>query len=178
MKFSSSTKTAAAAVVFFLQIANAKTMMKSEVFGWQYELDFTAPVITTKEEIYTTADAYNQTVGIELVNGTMMMIDLMQNKQIATFGGAVDEWARANYPGEDIINDTAFIEEMKNKLMGHLDDVRAGIPLKQSLAARSTDSDLANVDPRKPCGCPLLPIACLIEGCKGICLLVLCSSGA
>jgi hypothetical protein len=153
-------------------------MMKSDVFGWQYELDSTAPVITTQEEIYTTADAYNQTVGIELVNGTMMMIDMMQNKQIATFGGAVDEWARSNYPSEDIINDSAFIEEMKNKLAGHLDDVRAGIPLKQSLAARGTDSGQGSLNPRKACGCPLLPISCLIEGCKGICLLVLCSGGA
>jgi hypothetical protein len=153
-------------------------MVESEVFGWQYELDSTVPVITTQEEIFTTADAYNQTVGIELVGGTMMMIDLLQNKQVATFGGDLDKWARSNYPGEDVLNDSAFIEDMKNQLAGHLDDVRAGIPLEQSLAARSTDSDVESLVPRKACGCPILPIACKIIKCKGICLLVLCSGGA
>ena len=49
--------------------------MKSSVFGWQYELDSTVPVITTKDEIMSTAEAYNQTVGIELVGGEMMMVD-------------------------------------------------------------------------------------------------------
>jgi hypothetical protein len=155
-------------------------MMKSDVFGWQYELDASAPVITTQAEIFTTADAYNQTVGIELVGGKMMIIDMMNHKQVATMGGAVEEWARANYPTEEVIaSNSDLVQEMKAEMSLHIDDVKAGIPLDRSMAMRKTTSGLQareNV-PRAFCACPVLPISCLVIGCKGICLLFACTGG-
>src|SRR4051794_37318079 len=98
----------------------------------------------------------------------------MNNKQVATFGGDLDAWARSNYPSEEMLNDSTLVEEMKSQLETHLDDVKAGMSLAKSLAAR----DLApSVAPRAFCACPVLPISCLLIKCKGICLLFACTGG-
>jgi len=122
MKLSSSTQAIAAGVGFLLRFAEAVRVHRSQVentcqaltriqqksaasdiFDWHYELDAMALVITTKSEMYATADAFNQTVSIELVEGTMMLVDQMSKKQVATFSGALNEWARAAYPSPSLI---------------------------------------------------------------------------
>ena len=102
----------------------------------------------------------------------------MNNKQVATFGGDLDAWARSNYPSEEILNDSTLVEEMKSQLEAHLSDVKAGMSLAKSLAVRGLDVDVApTVAPRAFCACPVLPISCLLIKCKGICLLFACTGG-
>jgi hypothetical protein len=157
-----------------------KTTAKSSAFGWQYELDVAAPVVTTKAEIATIAAAHNQTVGIELVGGTMMLIDVMQRKQVARMEGAVDEWARAHYPSEELLNDSGLVEELKSEVTGHLDNMRAGMSLKtslkKSLAARSTSADVGGTVKRQSgCPCPFFIFSCGLTGCPdSACLLLAC----
>lgn len=60
---------------FFMANDSPQKSVKSELFDWQYELDASASAITTKDEMYATANAWNQTVSIELLDGTMSLVD-------------------------------------------------------------------------------------------------------
>jgi len=180
MKFTTSTQSIAAAAVLFLQFADAVrlapfplishklTLLPPETrHGPQPRLRLAirarhfAPIITSQEEIYTIGDAYNNTVGIELVGDTMMMIDMLSKKQVATMAGPIDAWARVAYPSKEVIADAALVAEMKSELVGFLDGVRAGTSVEDSLAKRlmAKASGVENaVEKRDACSCPVLPI--------------------
>ncbi|KAF4636655.1 hypothetical protein G7Y89_g1438 [Cudoniella acicularis] len=166
--------TVAAALVCLSHIAEAKTFTNSEVFGWQYELDPMAPIITQKHEILAIARAHNKTVGIEMVNGTMMIIDHLQRKQVATMQGDVEQWARSSYP-HATINDSALIEKTKAVAIGHLDNIRSGIPLHVSMAMTTGESEAGNNLDRRGCvACFLSPASCLIQSCDKLCIIASC----
>ncbi|KAK0749781.1 hypothetical protein B0T18DRAFT_389318 [Schizothecium vesticola] len=119
-------------------LLKAKTLARSDVFGWDYELDPSAPAIDTQAEILATAAAHNQTVTVERVGGTMMLVDLLGRRQVAKFGSQLDAWARANYPSDDLVlRGSAEVDAMKAELHGLLDEVRAGHELtRESILAR------------------------------------------
>ncbi|KAK0648553.1 hypothetical protein B0T16DRAFT_388753 [Cercophora newfieldiana] len=150
MKFSSSSRAVAAAVGLLVQVADAKSVV-SDVYGWQYELDTTVPTILTKDEMFTIGDAHNKTVSIELVDGTMMLVDQLAKKQVATFGGALDEWARAAYPSPALIasmKKSGELDEVKAGLNGILGAVAAGAPMDKALAAHKAEQEVAGLTKR------------------------------
>lgn len=57
---------------------------KSELYDWYYQLDNTAPMVSTIDQVVDVSTAYNGTVRVERINGTMMIIDHAQMKQVAT----------------------------------------------------------------------------------------------
>ena len=159
-----------------------KPMATSNVFGWQYQLDATAPAITTRDEMNAMADAYNHTVSIELVQGTMMLVEQMEKKQVATFGGALDEWARAAYPSPSLIakmEQSGEIEGYKAELTGLLADVAAGSTMANALTARRAVREAKGLTKRDCGGCPIIIWSCpLMPGCGGACILIFCTSGS
>lgn len=82
--------------------------------------------------MYTLAHRFNDTVSIELVGGAMMLVGQMQKKQVATFGGVLDEWARAAYPSPlDIarIKNTGEVAGVKTELNEVLAEAATGTPV-------------------------------------------------
>ena len=155
-----------------------KKLAPSELFGWHYELDAAAPAITTKDELYALANAYNQTVSIELVDGTMMMVEQMEKKQVATFGGALDEWARAAYPSPSLIasmKKSGKLSGLSTQLDSLVAEVAAGSSMTTALAAYRANHQARALDKRN-CVCPIFVFSCLlIDGCAGLCLLFVCT---
>lgn len=152
--------------------------MKSNIFDWQYELDAWAPVITTKDDMFAVGNAYNQSVGIELLEGKMTLVDVVSKKQVATFAGELDTWARENYPSPEVIEQNKdIITGMKSEVNSLVAEVvTSGKTMSSVIAARKADEQAAGVSKRAYCGCPFIIFYCAVtDGCAGACVLVFCT---
>jgi len=129
--------------------------------------------------MYATANAYNQTVSIELVGGTMMLVDQISKTQVATLSGALDEWARAAYPSPSTIADMKKSGELpgaKAELNGLLAAVAAGTPMTNALAARRADQEAGGPGlTKRVCACPVVIFSCQLNGCGGACIVIFCT---
>ncbi|PMD65724.1 uncharacterized protein K444DRAFT_625265 [Hyaloscypha bicolor E] len=89
----------------------------SELFpGWRYELDAAAPTIKTLDEAHSLSNAYNNTVGVDKIDGKYLVIDHAQKKQVATIGGDLEEAAESNYPSNLVGTNSTVITSAMEKV--------------------------------------------------------------
>jgi len=108
----------------------------------------------------------------------MMLVDQMSKKQVATFRGPLNEWARAAYPSPSLIANMKQSGELagpKAELNGLLAAVAAGTPMTNAVAARRADQEASGLAKRN-CVCPIVIFSCLIiDGCSGACVVFICT---
>ncbi|KAH8760316.1 hypothetical protein BGZ57DRAFT_858506 [Hyaloscypha finlandica] len=93
----------------------------SELFpGWRYELDAAAPTIKTLDEAHNLSNAYNNTVGVDKINGKYLVIDHAQKKQVATIDGDLAEAAESNYPSHFVGTNSTVITSAMEKVDHYL----------------------------------------------------------
>ena len=100
-----------------------------------------------------------------------MLVEQMEKKQVATFSGALDEWARAVYPSPELIasmKQSGEFASAETEMSGLLASVAAGSSLRNALAASGLE--------KRACICPVFVGACLLTpGCDGLCIILICS---
>ncbi|KAK0622507.1 hypothetical protein B0T14DRAFT_563956 [Immersiella caudata] len=185
MKFSVAVRTVAAVSGCLFHLVEAKTA-QSSFFGWQYQLDASAPVITAMSEVYATSTAWNDTVSLEVIEGIPSLVDQVSKTQIATLGGALGDWALAEQPTEEQMAaaKAAGVDiALKAGLADTLAAVAAGMSMADALKAHSLDKRdtigtkedwkkfMAWVD----CKVCLVTLAsCKFHGCYGLCFNGVC----
>lgn len=103
--------------------------MKSDVFDWTYELDDTAPIVTTHEQASHIGHAHDGNVRVDRVNGTFMIVESTQKRQLATLAGEAAAFAESVYRGSvEGRNITALSEQAINAAAPDPDTGRAGAP--------------------------------------------------
>ncbi|KAK4447118.1 hypothetical protein QBC34DRAFT_143355 [Podospora aff. communis PSN243] len=173
----SSAGAVAAAIGCFSHLAEARAV-KSPLFDWSYELDPSAPIITSMDDMDATAKAWNNTVSIEHIEGTFMLVEQLSKTQVATFGGALLDWARANEPTEEQLaaaRDSGKIDEMEAN--GILAAIATGMSMDDVVEARTlARRDTLRQSFKWDCHfCPGIPIfSCKWMGCTGLCLAFIC----
>ncbi|KAK4447977.1 hypothetical protein QBC34DRAFT_466579 [Podospora aff. communis PSN243] len=186
MKLSNSIQAIAAAMSFLTPFASALTA-PSALFPWSYTLTPTAPLLTTKADLIALSHSYNDTVSIELVAGTMMLVDQLSKTQVATLSGALGDWAFAGYPSAAeiaSIKESGEAAEIGVEVSSLVQAVEGGETVGGVLAKRRAMMGLAlrkrgdgGVERRAPCLCPVFVFSCLLmEGCAGICLFIACTA--
>jgi hypothetical protein len=77
---------------------------------------------------------------IEVIEGTIMLVDQVLKTQVATFGGALDDWARANQPTEEqlaAVRDSGKLDAIKAESEGIPAGVAAGMSMDDALEAHA-----------------------------------------
>ena len=120
------------------------------------------------------SEKHNNTVGIERVNGEMMVIEHRDKKQVGALKGEILDLAVRNYPSEAMLKDAAFVEPKRKQLEHYLE--------QGNFDAFNHTSDMSlsdrSLNKRGVCGgCPFIIISCpwtpkCLDG--SICVLVLC----
>lgn len=136
--------------------------MDSAIFpGYRYELDEEAPVVTTRDEAYDLDDHYNQTVGIERVNGIMMLIEHRSKKQVAKLHGEFGDWVQKNYPSDAQLADHEKRDHAMRNAEYYLQHGKFPEELVQRESGPVASYRLAD---RRVCGdCPLFVQSCKLN---------------
>jgi hypothetical protein len=150
---------------------SAQKYADSELFpGWRYELDAAAPTIKTLDEAHSLSNAYNNTVGVDKIDGKYLVIDHAQKKQVATIGGDLEEAAESNYPSNLVGTNSTVITSAMEKVDHYL---AHGTFPETGVAANTLDE-------RGICGpCIILFFTCAIFNpgrcpASSICFVVTC----